>query len=155
MRAARDPAGFWLGYALPFAYAAAAHGGGAYALLTRSGAAGERSAAQCALAVLAVAHGRVVAAYLVHEAAHSAIFKSLRANTAAGVLCQWMCVGRRACARGLLPRAARCCRCRGASGCCGCVVPCMTPCDDPALLTPPCAAPARRTATSTMCASYT
>ena len=105
MRAARDPAGFWLGYALPFAYAAAAHGGGAYALLTRSGAA-ERSAAQCALAVLAVAHGRVVATYLVHEAAHSAIFKSLRANTAAGVLCQWMCVPRRAAARA---RAAAAC----------------------------------------------
>ena len=50
-----------------------------------------------------MAHGRVVAAYLVHEAAHSAIFKSLRANTAAGVLCQWMCVERRARARELLP----------------------------------------------------
>ena len=94
---ARDPSGFWLGYALPFAYAAAAHAGGAYALLTRSRA--ERSAAQCALAVLAVAHGRVVAAYLVHEAAHSAIFKSLRANTATGLLCQWMCVARHAAAR--------------------------------------------------------
>ena len=107
----RDPSGFWLGYALPLAYAAAAHGGGAYALLTRSRA--ERSAAQCALAVLAVAHGRVVATYLVHEAAHSAIFKSLRANTATGVLCQWMCVVLPA-----LPRARTCCaRCarRGAA----------------------------------------
>jgi len=95
---ARDPSGFWLGYALPVVYAAATHAGGAWLLLTRA----ERSGAHCALAVLAVAHGRVVASYLVHEATHSAVFRSLRANTAYGVFCQWWCAPQRA-------AAARCC----------------------------------------------
>ena len=82
-----------LGYGGALTYSAAAHAAGV-ALLLKVASAGSPLAA-AALALLGVAlaaHGRVVAAYLVHEASHSSIFKSVAHNTTFGTACLWMCV---------------------------------------------------------------
>ena len=86
----RDDGGA-LGYGGVTAYAAAAHVAGV-ALLLRVGSAGFTAAgllyALCGVAL--AAHGRVVAAYLVHEASHGSVFKSIAHNTRFGTLCLWM-----------------------------------------------------------------
>ena len=49
------------------------------------------SLAKLVAAILLAFHGRVVASYLVHDAAHSAIFcEPTRANEAFGILCLWL-----------------------------------------------------------------
>jgi fatty acid desaturase len=41
-------------------------------------------------AIFLAAHGRVVAAYLVHEAAHSSVFIEPKANRVLGIVCLWL-----------------------------------------------------------------
>jgi fatty acid desaturase len=93
----RDPSGVapTLG---AVSYAALGHMGGV-ALLLRA----PESAGLAALGVLCCAHARIVASYLVHEAAHSSVFKRPKANAAFGTLCLWLCVP----ARALAAAAAR------------------------------------------------
>jgi hypothetical protein len=81
-----------VGYGGAAAYAAVAHVAGV-ALLLRVATAGFTAAAAVSalLGVALAAHGRVVAAYLVHEASHGSIFKSVANNTRFGTLCLWMC----------------------------------------------------------------
>jgi fatty acid desaturase len=79
----RDPGGP-LGYGGALAYATSAHVAGV-ALLLR--AAGELTPLLALLAVALITHGRVVAAYLVHEASHGSVFKSIAHNTTYGKLC--------------------------------------------------------------------
>ena len=82
-----------VGYGGALAYSAAAHVAGV-ALLLKVASAGSplASAAFALLGVALAAHGRVVAAYLVHEASHSSIFKSVAHNTTFGTASLWMCV---------------------------------------------------------------
>ena len=93
--ALRDPRG-----ALPLAaavsYAAVSHAAGVV-LILRSAASWRRGGAEAgvagaaALGVVLAAHGRVIATYLVHDAAHSSVFKRLQSNEWLGILCLWLC----------------------------------------------------------------
>ena len=106
-----------LGYGGALAYSAAAHAAGVALLLRVASSASPLAAVACALLGVALAaHGRVVAAYLVHEASHSSVFKSVAHNTTFGTACLWMCVppyapyaaAPRAAAVGSRLRSARC-----------------------------------------------
>lgn len=89
----RDP-GVVLPTAGAIGYAAAAHAAGVALILRFAAApsAAPAALAAAALGVLLTAHGRIIAAYLVHELAHSSVFKRPAGNEALGVLCLWMCV---------------------------------------------------------------
>jgi hypothetical protein len=92
----RNPGG-WLGHGGVLLYCAVAHLGGAF-VMARWQHFGLPAAAA---AVLAVAHARVWAAYLIHEAAHGSVFKAMAHNSAFGTLALWLCVppgGAQACA---------------------------------------------------------
>ena len=71
------------------------HGGAvAYALLMYAlGWAGLFSASWLVnvLATLALAHGMIIAAYMIHECGHNLVFKSIRHNTALGRFLSWLC----------------------------------------------------------------
>ena len=83
----RNPGG-WLGHGGVLLYCAVAHLGGA-AVMARWQDFGLPAAAA---AVLAVAHARVWAAYLIHEAAHGSVFKAMSHNTLFGTVALWLCV---------------------------------------------------------------
>ena len=80
----RDPAGAWKTFAA-VAYAIASTTCGLCCI-----ARGNLSVSGGVAAVFALAHGRIIAAYLVHECAHSSIFFERRWNTALGVAMLWV-----------------------------------------------------------------
>lgn len=95
------PADGALPYTAAFAYSVAANAAGLALILQVSGALPPPPThpGLVGLAgVLLSAHGRIVASYLVHELAHSSVFKARKLNTAFGILCTWLCV--RGAARG-------------------------------------------------------
>jgi fatty acid desaturase len=81
----RDPVGGWKHFAAVL-YALVADALGLLWMLDAASA----THLQLAAAVLLAAHGRVVASYLVHEAAHSSIFVEPKANRNVGILCLWL-----------------------------------------------------------------
>ena len=79
----RDPGGVWKTFAA-VTYAVAATLGGLKVI-----AQGDEALASAA-GVLALAHGRVIAAYIVHECAHSSVFFERKLNTALGIAMLWI-----------------------------------------------------------------
>lgn len=82
----RDPRGVWH-TALVVIYAAAAVGWGLSCFCSTHSLTPSLAIA----AVLAVAHGRSVAAYMVHECAHSSVFVHAEYNSLLGVIMLWLC----------------------------------------------------------------
>ena len=84
-----------LPYTAAFAYSVAANAAGLALCLQVSGALPPPPAHPVLVGlagVLLSAHGRIVASYLVHELAHSSVFKSRKLNTGFGIVCTWLCV---------------------------------------------------------------
>ena len=83
----RDLTGGWKTFAaITYAAVAVAHGLGAFLH------APELSVGAALGAVLAAAHGRIIAAYMVHECAHSSIFREPEWNNMLGVAMVWLCL---------------------------------------------------------------
>ncbi|MDP5065073.1 MAG: fatty acid desaturase [Haliea sp.] len=85
----RDPAGAHY-TVLVLAYITIAYIGGWLALF-------QNNAALNAVGVIAVAHSMVIAAYLLHDCGHNAVFMSAKANAALGKVLNWVigsCYGR-------------------------------------------------------------
>lgn len=80
----RDPDGGPVGYGGVVVYSVVAQLLGVSLLVRHA------SLLSALIGVLLVAHARIVAAYLVHDAAHGAVFASARANKWLGVLCLWL-----------------------------------------------------------------
>ena len=80
----RDPGGVWKTFAA-VTYAVAATLGGLKVIAQGDEALAYASAA----GVLALAHGRVIAAYIVHECAHSSVFFERKLNAALGIAMLW------------------------------------------------------------------
>lgn len=81
----RDPSGVWRTF-VAGAYALVATVAGLYYIACSR----EASFLAGAAAVLALAHGRIIAAYIVHECAHSSIFFERKWNTALGTAMLWV-----------------------------------------------------------------
>jgi hypothetical protein len=81
-------AGGWLGHGGVLLYSALAHAGGAYTMAHWR----THGLAAATAAVILVAHARIWAAYLIHEAAHGSVFKSLPHNNTFGTVALWLCV---------------------------------------------------------------
>ena len=69
---------------LAILYTALAYGGGLALLFAGNGWLN-------ALGTLLLAHGMIIAAYLIHEFAHGAIFSVPKHNEWAGNVCSWLC----------------------------------------------------------------
>jgi len=82
----RDPRGAWMTFAAIF-YVVGGIACSLYCYLHT----GDLSAAALGGAVLLAAHSRSIAAWLVHEFAHSTLFLESEWNTAAGVAMMWLC----------------------------------------------------------------
>ena len=93
----RDPTYGWLNFAV-LLYCVVANGG-SLLLLLRATPVAQHSyfstttllcLLQQLLAIVAGAHGRLLASYLVHEAAHATVFKEVYANRWFGTVCLWV-----------------------------------------------------------------
>lgn len=80
----KSPEGLWF-HGGAVIYALTAYAGGLWFLVFGA------SLASKLLATIAVAHGMVIAAYLVHECGHNTIFKKIAHNARLGKLMSWIC----------------------------------------------------------------